>query len=37
MRLGLSQGQWTTGMVEAVSRAREAERLGYHPLGTLGL
>jgi len=34
MQLGLNLGQWTTGMKDAVARAREAERLGYHSLWT---
>ena len=34
MRLGLNLGQWTTGMADAVARAREAERLGYHSIWT---
>lgn len=34
MQLGLNLGQWTTGMADAVSRARAAERLGYHSLWT---
>ena len=34
MRLGLNLGQWTTGMADAIARAREAEQLGFHSLWT---